>query len=436
MSGPSRSMKTYPILAMFCMAFGVALAFTPQHWAFGVGSENLSITLRRIIILITCIVLLPNCLRILYRQIKSHKSNLETYFGILLVLAFFSSMLIGIALGQGTSSFFRFFDLLVVYLAVGSVVNYCVTRGREVQFLNSLFIVPVILIFPFVIIEVYFEVNAFGYVSDLFTSANSTFATPVFMRNNYVRAEGPFFDPINFAEFLCVCWVYALYRLSKRRSLGNVFYAFLILILLILCNTRSGFIVAFVSLFLMYGIINRWPMKFIIATFLAGVTLGFTEFLYLLIDFSTTSDFDFASLNSDSERSVASRILQYGKVIVLISEKPFFGFGFSRNLPDRFELHALDNYYFSILLEGGGFLLLSFIGYFLTIFYKFLRVTDRVPVERGFGIFAITLFLSFMSMKFFNSSDHGIPYMFVIYFIVLAKKDSLLKFERAEQIVR
>lgn len=408
---------------LLCLLFAIILTFTPQHWAFGVGDSGFALSLRRLVLLLICLLFFSKTLTVVKRLVWGKPLTILTaIFGFLLLIAVLAASVSGFLSGQGISAFVPSIDLLLSYLATGAIVCHCAKKYGFNVFLDAVFIVPLVIIFPFVIFEISFDVNFFDRISGLFSSANTAMSDNTFYRGDERRVEGPFFDPINMAEYIVGSICYLLYRISSTLMFRYFVYLSIAIALLLLCNTRSGYVATILSIIIFFALRKKWNLGVIFGSLGITIAVVYADTLLDIFRLGSDGDFDFSILGSEDERSVWSRLLQFGRVGELVSESPLTGFGFTRSLTQRFDLHALDNFYMALLLQGGALYLFSFVGYFVAFFRECLIRSRFTPNGSQFEVFCATFLSSFLIMKNFNSSAHGMVYLLLLYFMMLENR--------------
>lgn len=210
-----------------------------------------------------------------------------------------------------------------------------------------------------------------------------------FMRAGRYRTNGSFPNPILLGEYLVMLFpliVAYLYRNRYSLTLKSIYFL-LFIYAVYLSGSRSAILISAVMTYL-YFILTLYRSsklsRFIAIVF--NVVILSTVFYFvsdyinnLIMSFSGRFDF----ITDEGERSSVSRALQYVVIYDKMQEAPFWGFGRERNYLTIFnELHAIDNYYFWIILEVGiiGITVYAFFLYALvkTAFSQY-KVSSQTP---------------------------------------------------------
>lgn len=414
-------MKHRSINTIMVATFVFLLPFTPPYFSIGIGGDSFSLTARRVLILVFLLVIF------LVKYTDAMKDTLSrslkapipiiVYFFALIVSAF-----VGFSHGQGFYPGFKAIDIIL-----SSVVGYSIGRilnNRDSYFvLKFAFMYPLIVILPIAIIEYTSGKNFYFDLLSNNQSANSVLSMNNFTRNGAIRAQATFFDPIDFSEYLIFCLLFILLLYPRRRVLRQ----FCIVTVLVFCALLAGSRYAYIMYSLVFifwiwlNLLGRTNLVTPI-TIIGAVLLIVFGNSFITSYTESIKVTDFTTLMSDDIRSIVSRFQQLRITSEIWIENPLLGSGLTRNIPRRFDLVALDNFYLGIVIEGGLFLFLSYI--FLLYYFGSTAIRlSHTRINDEFRRFAIGFISIYTIIKVFNSNDFSNIYLFIVIGMIQRRRE-------------
>ena len=250
------------------------------------------------------------------------------------------------------------------------------------------------------------------------------------------RPHGVFLQPNVMASFMATGLAIALFLSIQKRLFKNTlafkcliyFGLFMTSFLLILLQSRTGFVAAVTVVILLFPLIYQKNKKKLAVNF-AIITLAILSSIICLNNSNTPiRDED------SNKRNISVRLTFYTVSIDMIKEKPLLGFGyggFERSFIDHFNKYAIENPdigdtitnlshpHNEVLfwgVEGGLMALLAFalftIGYICT--------WVRIPLQTGLVVFALIfplLLHSQLEFPFYSSVSHWLVFLIMLWLV-------------------
>ena len=250
------------------------------------------------------------------------------------------------------------------------------------------------------------------------------------------RPHGVFLQPNVMASFMATGLAIALFLSIQKRLFKNTlafkcliyFGLFTTSFLLILLQSRTGFVAAVTVVILLFPLIYQKNKKKLAVNF-AIITLAILSSIICLNNSNTPiRDED------SNKRNISVRLTFYTVSIDMIKEKPLLGFGyggFERSFIDHFNKYAIENPdigdtvtnlshpHNEVLfwgVEGGLMALLAFalftIGYICT--------WVRIPLQTGLVVFALIfplLLHSQLEFPFYSSVSHWLVFLIMLWLV-------------------
>ncbi|WP_415182079.1 O-antigen ligase family protein [Phaeovulum sp.] len=243
-------------------------------------------------------------------------------------------------------------------------------------------------------------------------------------RNSSYRLQALFDNPLLLAEFTVLATPLIIYLFHTASGFLRMIWAgamFVAAALLVGTGSRAGLILYAIeipAIFVLsrrgdWGFLLKLVAAFVVVTVI-GVALysGFDSFMSLAQEGKTGNFW----LYDDEDRSTLERASQYLIVFEQMKNNPFFGFGVRQSLHNELDfLNRLDSYWLRLLLEGGIFAPLLFIGFAIVAIRRVIG-SDLIgfrkpPLLRA----ALLVFIAmFVSLKLFISIPSNNIYFFIV----------------------
>lgn len=181
---------------------------------------------------------------------------------------------------------------------------------------------------------------------------------------------------------------------------------------IVLSNSRSPLMAFFIMVFIFplfnYGISVKWMFSLFILGFILNVIfISFQDKLSVVV---SVINLLFSGEDSMIGSDINLKIEQEGASLSLFYQAPFFGHGinyFQENIASRYgglsRLYGLEGYGFRMLVEMGGFMIISFLLY---IYRFFVSLFNNRKKAKFFASITFVQFLGFL-FHIFATGDHG-----------------------------
>lgn len=217
-------------------------------------------------------------------------------------------------------------------------------------------------------------------------------------RDGVHRLSSVFYNPLSYAIHLLVFHSVLLYLYPFFGKFGKLLMAAnlaAIPVLVYWTDSRVAICMwAILASYFLYVYLRKKSL-FVFALFLVLFTLILMILLFFNWEAINTL-FESKFLDGAAKvRSVNDRVEQVFVVINMIPELPFFGFGFGTANELVYPLAAIDNLYFSILIETGFLGLILLIALFL-LFFREAILLYRYKVSKNLAVAVLTVFAFFL----------------------------------------
>lgn len=205
------------------------------------------------------------------------------------------------------------------------------------------------------------------------------------------RSRGLFDNPLKLTGFICLAFPMSVALLKTSGTyLHKVLLSaviFFVPVVAVLTGSRTAIVVmAFIVSMYLYTAMSRGMSRIgKRALLVAGIGLAVSA-LYLV----GGGLLETAFLGSDYARSSESRVLQFVRVPIALSESPFFGFGFARNIIDLVDAGHVDSFFLQTALEGGLVAVVALI-FVLVLALNLLRKVSGSSTDSELRILATNL---------------------------------------------
>lgn len=186
--------------------------------------------------------------------------------------------------------------------------------------------------------------------------------------------------------------LYALFIISEKSKRNYIFYTMLLLVSVILTNSRSGMIIMAMALCLTIVWRRRINLK---TTVKLGVGVVVAGILLIIFIFGTNLG---AKVFSLSWGSVFSRLELWKQGLELFMEYPLFGGGFSESAVSVNPHNVL----ISVLIRSGIVGIILFLSVFFTIAKKIKKYSDDPYIRGGLCFLLCILLQSMVEIVIFN----------------------------------
>ncbi len=363
-------------ITLLYFLFIFLIPFLPRYIGLGVGSEGFSLSLVRILLMIVfmsfAVSFMLNREYIIDRILLVYQKN-KILINTLLLL--FLLKIISLLLNNNTFQLYIIlfndflFSIFIFFLTI-----VIIDSEESIERLVKILFYSYTLVLVLVIIEYFLKYPLFS----IFASDQMTLLTDV--SQGFVKDDGRYrvstgFDnPIPLGQYLTLLFPLVISYITKNKySLGlTMIYSLLFIFAVYSTGSRAAILMSgiMVYLYVMFKLYkSNQTVRIIMYIFnfvIAGFAVYFTyDYISNLISGFTGS---FLDISSSEERSSVSRALQYISIYTKSMEAPLLGFGRVRNATVEFQLGAIDNYYFVVVLEVG------IIGLFTYLMFSYFLV--------------------------------------------------------------
>lgn len=409
----------YLILQLFSSFFSKRLAiavflisypFLPYYVGLAIGSDNQAFTFKRMGLVFIFILFTFN---ILATQ-KINLSSLKTLIIFILLTWLITSFTVAINNSQAIPALIRGIEfILITYVGI-SLGQYIVKNNSFDFYIKYAFIIPFCALFILVFLEFLFQAPLFFDLLGKGSQFSDLGARAGFTRNDTIRVQASFADPIELSEYLILAMVGSL-AFPWKRKVYKVGLIFMIILSILATGSRSG-VISLVVASIIYIILKNGHLSinsrmrvlwfFLIISFIYGVFSIFTLA-------SLYAGGSFVGLDAD-QSSIISRVSQFGYIFEALRGNYIFGLGYQRNFVTSLDLVALDNLFLWTALESGMVGLMCFLSlFFLAISYgsKLFRFNDhRIKIM---GIYLLIFGSVYFLQKMLLLSPVNIIYFYI-----------------------
>lgn len=424
-------------ITLLYFLFIFLIPFLPRYIGLGVGEEGFSLSLIRILLMILFISFVISFTQnkgyILNRILLVYQKN-KILINTLLLL--FLLKIISLLLNSNTFPLYIIlfndflFSIFIFFLTV-VIIDSEESIARLVKILFYSYTIVLVL----VIIEYIVKYPLLS----IFASDQMTLLEDV--SQGYVKDDGRYrvsagFDnPIPLGEYLTILFPLIISYINKNKySLGlMLIYSLLFIFAVYATGSRAAILMSaiMVYLYVMFKLyksnqtvrIIMYIFNFIIAGF--AVYFTYTFISGLISGFSGS----FLAYSSSEERSSVSRALQYIAIYTKTIEAPLLGFGRVRNASVEFQLGAIDNYYFIVILEVGIIGLFTY----LTFNYLLIKIALQQYISGFSNYYLFPILISIVLMILYQILV-SVPdvYIFLYIFAALISIMKTIQYNKGE----
>lgn len=296
-------------------------------------------------------------------QIKKNKLKFTITYLILICLFFISSFVNSLDKG--------FYSLSQLVLLINFFLMYSTLRYDEKKFISFNAILLSLTIYVFVFYTgLLTNTQKLGNYSSIYTNSNA----------------------LGMIAFLLMGVSICMFILSRKKIF--ICYGVLFLIILYLSGTRSNLLAAIivVTLFVLYKYISKNKILWNITFISIIISIMLITYIYpQLGEFNKYEQLSTLVYEFTGKRLLSGRDRIWSESIILIKNKPIFGYGTGTGLSDIIDINvSAHNLYIQILLQNGiiGLIIFFILILFLwNLFYK----GRKVPVVRFCACFFISI---------------------------------------------
>lgn len=394
--------------------------FLPRYIGIGIGSQDLALSFRRIVIFTLLIIVFSQMLRAQRFLVRKPLLVFASMFLITVV----ASTVSGLLNGFSTAILFRFVEnttLIIIGTFVGATA---IKRFGFEGLVKYAFVWPLYVIAPLALFEWVSGVSAFYELFGTGEFASGLDARAYHMRGGVIRSQASFDGPLQLSEFLVLSLPMLFYMLGKERRWKWILLIACTYLAILSTGSRTGMAISVLLIYLQivfaaFGQNSRVRRGAIALAIVGMMTVVVAAIGYKLSSFQFVDSF--LVFDTSEERSTYSRLRQYPLIFEALRDHPFIGIGYARNQTDELGI-AIDNFYLWTALEGG---LISVLAVFSMIFMvirkglSLLRGRNSHELIRiGFAMTAFTT--AFAIQKAFLQSPTNLLYFFVFSSAILA----------------
>lgn len=382
------------IITLLCF-FLVGYITLPQVFAFNAGIVYL--TIDKIILFVILLFLLfalaynETVRNELLRTISSHKS-LFIFFGFFL---FF--LVLSVINTEGGGNYKTLINNSL-YLVVPIVAFSSIAYNNFNKLISNTLVIACIVVIVIGLIELISGSNPFSRLVNM--ESLTEFQLASFddkFRDGARRVQSSFANPLNLGQFI-VMILPILYFFFVKKVLNKLWFyliAFSLLFLSLYIRSR-GVTIILIGLMLFGGYYFLFKSKVNYA-FKAIFIVLIPVALFVFVQFFT-SNFIAEFFGGNEILSDQNRLSQIEKAIPLIYDKLYTGYGFTKGVvyldygaQDGYG--TVDNYFLTLLLDGGIFLLIAFASLLIVIVTKFFKANNTNKfLILGLMFFGLNLF--------------------------------------------
>lgn len=372
-------------IKLLYFTFIFLIPFLPRYIGLGVGKEGFSLSLIRILLMILfmlfAVSFMQNSKFIFNRILLVYQKN-KLLINILLL--FFLLKVISLVLNNNSFPLYIIlfndflFSIFIFFLTV-----VIIDSEESIEHLVKILFYSYTLVLVFVIIE---SIVKYPLLS-IFASDQMTLLKDVsegFAREDgRYRVSAGFDNPIPLGQYLTILFPLVMSYINKRKySIGLIVVYFLLFIFAIYATgSRAALLMSaiMVYLYVMFKLYKSNQTIRVMMNIFNFMIVGFAVYVTYTFISNLISGFSgsFLEYSSSEERSSVSRALQYIAIYAKSIEAPLLGFGRVRNPGVEFQIGAIDNYYFIIILEVG------IIGLFTYLTFNYLVIRTALQQYRS-----------------------------------------------------
>lgn len=218
------------------------------------------------------------------------------------------------------------------------------------------------------------------------------------LRQGERRIQGTFANPLNLGQFIImIIPVLVFYKQTKGEYRNAVIWSVIVGLFLISLFVRSRGVILILTGIGVFGLyrllfkskVNNYIKVFVVSLLPVLLFIGFNFFQNVIIN---------QFLGGNELLSDDNRANQIEKALPLIQDKLYSGYGYHQGViildyGTMDGLGTIDNYFLTLLLDGGIFLLFSFVLILLVIARRYFRADNTTKLLLfGLILFSLNLF--------------------------------------------
>ncbi|PKO87643.1 MAG: hypothetical protein CVU16_15335 [Betaproteobacteria bacterium HGW-Betaproteobacteria-10] len=408
--------------------FFVFSAFAPRSLGLLLGGGDFSLTFPRIAIPLVFVIYLASYIsRKGYNIMKMSDAMMNGSFILIVVIGIYKI----VATAVNDVNLLYAIESLI-FTSVPFILLYLSSTRQLFNGVVSAFVLSCVIISVIVIVE-----NIAKYPLHFYVANPVIFNTEIqslVQTNRGYRVQAIFDNPLSLSEYLLYALPILFYAAITRHRNAKLF-AFLSLAGLCVTGLMTGsrgFLIFGIGTSVAYLVFYNWRLfskssKIILLVSSAPIFLFSTvgAAMALMQKIEQSIGVVFYLISDATERSTASRALQYYEVFIMVKERPIFGYGVLQNFSNQLDqIHRIDSFYLRSALESGvpGFLL--FLLFLLITWMAILsgNKMDNSKENRAFFAMSLSLLVAFMGAKFYLSMPTNNYIFYALLGLVLGRK--------------
>lgn len=276
---------------------------------------------------------------------------------------------------------------IIVYTFLFLIINLIgIAEKRDLRFFLTIYQFLSLFSFFLVISMTKWQKNSISFLSNVILLIIGLNIFYLF-RGNFTKNFSGIFSNSNTLGLLLFCFLFYLFlnNLYKKNNLFFIFNVVVTLVLIYFSSTRSIFVgLFFVGItYLFWNVIIRRKKIFMFYFFVLMLTVVGIIYIYpKMIDWDNFYNFNDLVLNYTGKSIYTGRQLIWSKLIELIEQKIWFGYGAGTSVMDVLKIDlSTHNLYLQIMLQTGVLGIFTFILFLSSIWNSFWSGRNDIKVR-------------------------------------------------------